>query len=427
MSGLKPHSVTSRWRLAGIGGVLAVALGVVLPTCDLKSDEPGTKKPSIDATTLRHKVLCGYQGWFRCPGDPADEGWKHWSRNPKKITAETVTFEMWPDLTEFEDEEKYPAPGFTYPDGKPAHLFSSTHPKTVARHFQWMEEYGIDGVFVQRFVVHLANPSSDQVLQHVRASVSRTGRVYAVCYDMTNAPKDRLYDLLVGDWKRLVDEQKVTRDGRYLHHSGKPVVFVWGFYSDRFGPALAHRIIDFFRTDKHYGATLVGGCPWEWRAEKDVEWAKAFRRFDVISPWNVGNVMQVKGEKHAATGSWKEDLAEAKRSGMAYLPVIYPGFGWTNLKGKGTASAAIPRLGGEFYWRQFATAADLGVEMAYVAMFDEVDEATAIFKISNRPPTQANFVTYDSLPSDWYLRLTGEGSKVIRGERKNQMTLPVKP
>src|SRR5207237_566876 len=81
---------------------------------------------------------------------------------------------------------------------------------------------------------------------------------------------------------------------------GKPVLFVWGFFSDRFGPALAHRIIDFFKTDPRYGVTLVGGCPWAWRAEKDAEWARAQRRFDVISPWNVGNVMTAGGQKHAA-------------------------------------------------------------------------------------------------------------------------------
>src|SRR5262249_53192435 len=140
-----------------------------------------------------------------------------------------------------------------------------------------------------------------------------------------------------------------------------------------------------------------------------------------------GNVKKVKGQKHANTDFWKEDLAEAKRVGMGYLPVIYPGFAWTNLKGKGAASATIPRLGGEFFWRQFATAADLGMEMAYVAMFDEVDEGTAIFKVSNTPPTQAHFDMYDGLPSDWYLRLTAEGSKVIRGERRNQRTPPIKP
>jgi hypothetical protein len=137
--------------------------------------------------------------------------------------------------------------------------------------------------------------------------------------------------------------------------------------------------------------------------------------------------MKVNGQAHAATGYWKEDLAEAKRAGMSYLPVVYPGFGWWNLKGKVAANATIPRLGGEFFWRQFATAAELGVEMAYLAMFDEVDEGTAIFKVTNSPPTQAHFETYGGLPSDWYLRLAAEGSKVIRGERKNQQALPIKP
>lgn len=382
---------------------------------------------TIDATSLRHKVLCGYQGWFRCPRDPAGGGWLHWSRNAKKISSQTVTFEMWPDMSDFTAEEKFPAPDFTHPDGKQAYLFSSAHPKTVERHFQWMQQYGIDGVLVQRFLVNLGDRSFDQVLNHVRASSSKTGRVYAVCYDLTDAPKDRIYEWLVRDWKRLVDEQKVSQDKSYLHEGGKPVLFVWGFFSDRFSPAVAHRIVDFFKQDGRYGVTLIGGCQWQWRAEKDAEWARAFRRFDVISPWNVGNYSKVGGQKHAATSHWKDDLAEARKTGMAYLPVVYPGFGWTNLKGKGAAGATIPRLGGEFFWRQFVTAADLSIDMAYVAMFDEVDEGTAIFKVTNSPPTQTKFATYEGLPTDWYLRLTGEGSKVIRGEQKAQATLPIKP
>jgi hypothetical protein len=393
----------------------------------LAADHPVPKPRPIDPTTLRHKVICGYQGWFRCPGDPANEGWKHWSRSATRIAPDTLTFEMWPDMTEYADDEKYSAPGFTHRDGSQAHLFSSAHPKTIERHFQWMRQYDIDGVFLQRFLVNARNPSFDRVLDHVRASAASTGRVYAVCYDLTAFPTDQIFDALVTDWKRLVDEMKVTRDERYLRHDGKPVLVVWGFFTDRFGPALAHRIIDFFKTDPVYGVTLVGGCQWHWRSEQDAQWARAFRRFDVISPWNVGNVAAVDDRKHSATVYWKEDVAEAKRAGMAYLPVIYPGFGWTNLKGKVAANQTIPRLGGRFYWRQFATAADLGVEMAYVAMFDELDEATAIFKVCNTPPTQAHFRTYEGLPADWYLRLTAEGSRLIRRERKNQWTLPIKP
>ena len=46
----------------------------------------------------------------------------------------------------------------------------------------------------------------------------------------------------------------------------------------------------------------------------------------------------------------------------------------------------------------------------------EVDEATAIFKCSNNPPTSggAKFLTLDGLPSDFYLRLTGEAGKLLR-------------
>lgn len=371
--------------------------------------------------------MCGYQGWFRCPGDAANEGWRHWSRNANKIGPSTLTFEMWPDLTNFGDDEKYLAPGFTYPDSKPAHLFSSANSKTVERHFKWMEEYGIDGAFVQRFLVSIASPSNDKVLSHVRAAAAKSGRAYAICYDLSGFPKEKLVDAITTDWKRLINEMKITQDKQYLHHNGKPVVFVWGFYSDRFSPTIANGIIDFFKLDKKYGATLIGGCQWYWRSEKDEEWAKVFRRFDVISPWNVGNSSKVDGQKHAATGYWKDDLAEAKNAQMAYLPVIYPGFGWTNLNGREAAKSNLPRLGGEFYWRQFSIAKELGMEMAYVAMFDEVDEGTAIFKVSNTPPTQATFATYDGLPADWYLRLTGESSKLIRGERKNQLTLPIKP
>ncbi len=381
----------------------------------------------IDATTLRHKVMCGYQGWFRCPGDPADEGWVHWSRNRTKIGPDSLTFEMWPDMTELTDGERYPAPGFTDPDGKPACLFSSANARTVERHFQWMKQYGIDGVFVQRFVVGLRDRSGDSVLAHVRDSANHTGRVFALCYDLSGAPKDKVYDRLVADWKRLVDDRKLTEDGRYLHDGGKPVLFIWGFFSDRFGPALANRIIDFFKNDAKYSVTLIGGCQWQWRGEKDAEWAKVFRRFDVISPWNVGNTMQVDGKRQAATDYWKRDREAAARAGERYFPVIYPGFGWTNLKGKRAVGATIPRLGGDFYWRQFAVAADDGMDMAYVAMFDEVDEGTAVFKVSNAPPTPGRFADYEGLPTDWYLRLTGEGSKLIRSGRKGQRTIPIKP
>lgn len=407
-----------------------VLLIAALPAIDTptQAQDPGRSPPSSnDPTTLSKKVLCGYQGWFRCPGDPAGEGWRHWSRRGDSISPSTLTFDMWPDTSELTKGEKYPAPGFTMDDQTQAHLFSSAHPQTVDRHFQWMKHYGIDGVFLQRFLVNVGNPSFDLVLNHVRASAKNHGRVYAITYDLTGADPDRLVDILARDWKHLTQNLAVTADDRYLHHSGRPVLFIWGFYPDRFGATLAHQIIDIFKSDPHHKVTLIGGCPWYWRQEQDPEWSRAFRRFDVISPWNVGNVTHRDGQEWATTNYWQGDIEETRKHGIAYLPVLYPGFSWINLKGPSARRESIPRLGGQFLWKQFTTAAELRIDMAYVAMFDEVDEATAIFKVTNNPPSQANFVTYEGLSSDHYLRLTGEGARLLRGESRLGLDLPIQP
>ena len=78
----------------------------------------------------------------------------------------------------------------------------------------------------------------------------------------------------------------------------------------------------------------------------------------------------------------------------------------------------IPRLKGRFFWSQVTAAKRAGATMLYVAMFDEVDEGTAIFKVTNSPPVGqgVEFVTYEGLPSDTYLGLTGAAGRVIRGE-----------
>ena len=388
---------------------------------------PGAKffrlNQTVDATTLHKKVLCGYQGWFRCPGDGGSQ-WIHWSRSSSTIASNTLTFEMWPDMSEYTN--KYPAPGFTYPGGAQAYLFSSQDQQTVDRHFDWMLDYGIDGVFVQRFVVGVSGHPTN-VLDHARKAANRTGRTFALTYDMSGQSTDTVFSQMTNDWRWLVDNMHITQDPRYLHHNGKPVLMIWGFFSDRFGTNLAHQIIDFFKNDPTYGVTLVGGGEWWWRTDTAQGWSDVFKRFDVYSPWNVGNVSIDGTNKFASTAYWTDDLAMASSLGVLYLPVIYPGFSWDNLQRQPPGTSLIPRLGGDFFWKQFYAAKNLGLDMAYVAMFDEVDEGTAIFKVSNTPPPQAYFVSYDGLPQDWYLRLAAEGSKIISGEKPNSPVIPISP
>jgi hypothetical protein len=87
----------------------------------------------------------------------------------------------------------------------------------------------------------------------------------------------------------------------------------------------------------------------------------------------------------------------------------------------------IPRLKGRFLWKQYVEAKGAGATMLYQAMFDEMDEGTAIFKCTNDPPVgKSRFLSLEGLPSDHYLWLTGQGGKLLRGEVKVTETMPVR-
>ena len=392
----------------------------------------------VDTTSVRGKVMCGYQGWFRCPGDAANRGWSHWSRDSQRIAPDLLTFEMWPDLTDYPVAERYPAPGFTYPGGRQAELFSSDDARTVLRHFEWMRDYGIDGAWLQHFLVGLpggpeeaAYPSRLRVLNHVRAAARQTGRVWALSYDIAGMRLERIFDVLTSDWKKMVDA-KVLEDPRYLHQSGRPVVQIWGFYAgnahDPMTVELANRLIDFFQAHGPYNAFLVGGGDWDWRHNPDPAWRKFCGRFGAYCPWNIGNyTIDASGLKHAATNNWVEDKLECERLGVLWFPVVYPGFSWDNLTRQEPGKSLIPRRKGQFLWEQFATLSRLGADTVYVAMFDEVDEGTAIFKVTSDPPTQGHFVGYDGMPSDWYLRLVGEAAQRLRNKQPIPAEIPIRP
>jgi hypothetical protein len=244
-------------------------------------------------------------------------------------------------------------------------------------------------------------------------------------------PSEGVFDTLTREWKKLVDTG-VTRDGRYLHETGNPVVEIWGFYYQNPGNAMtaeiAHRLIDFFKAPGPYHAFLVGGGDWNWRQNPDPEWQTFYRRFDAYSPWNVGNISKdSSGVMRASTGYWADDRRECEKCGMLWLPVIYPGFSWDNLQREAPGASTIPRRGGRFLWEQFHELSQMGADSVCVAMFDEVDEGTAIFKVSNDPPAQAHFVTFEGLPSDWYLRLVGEGARMLRKREPVPPEIPIHP
>ncbi len=351
----------------------AIVTAIFAMTSVACQGQSGGPDEVVSATSLRRKVLCGYQGWFRCPGDAAGMGWIHWSRDRNRIAPSTLTFEMWPDLREYAREERYRAPGFTLPDGREAELFSSDNAATVLRHFEWMRDYGIDGAWLQHFVVDLpSGPSADRypsrrrVLDHVRAAATKTGRVWALSFDMSGMRADRIYDVLTEEWKRLVDAG-IMRDPRYLHEGGRPVVQLWGFYrnspGNRVTAEVGGKLIDFFKAPGPYSAYVAGGGDWNWREDPDRNWQALLKRFDAYSPWNVGNYsIDASGVKHAAMSYWADDKRACERQTTLWLPVVYPGFGWDNLQRLPAGKSSISRSGGRFLWEQYHELARLGVD-----------------------------------------------------------------
>jgi hypothetical protein len=399
--------------------------------------------PPVDADGLVGKALAGYQGWFAAPGDgSAWNAWIHWfgSQDPQAANA---TFDLWPDLREYDADELFPT-SMTYPDGGTVGLFSAHVPKTVARHFRWMAEHGLDGVFLQRFlheaILPVPGAHRDQVTRNVMAAAETHGRVFAIEYDISGSTDDILPQALIDDWKHLVDDLGVTQSDRYLRHLGRPLVAVWGIgFSDRSGtPEDIQALVDFFHDapEQRYRATVMGGVPEGWRTSGGSSkpgFAAAYRLYDVINPWLVGRYADEAGVATFDRDFIEPDLAECNSLGKDYLPVVFPGFSWANLTGDLGTFNLIPRRGGAFYWRQFHEFLGSGCQALFVAMFDEVDEGTAILKAAPDAsflPAQGLFLTLDAdgigLPSDWYLRLAGAATKVLQGVRPNDPALPLR-
>jgi hypothetical protein len=393
----------------------------------------------VDASTMNHKLLMGYQGWFAAPGDgSAYNRWVHWFANNTPDAA-NVHFDFWPDTSELDADELF-STSLTYSNSSPAKLYSAYKQKTVVRHFKWMQENHLDGVFFQRFLSDLpgGNLSAlrNQVAVNVQMGAETYGRVFAIMYDISGYSTNTLVSKLTNDWLYLVNTQRVTNSPAYLHHRGKPVVAIWGFgFSGRSDtPDQAQAAIDWF---KAAGCTVMGGVPSNWRtlngdAQTNAAWSNAFRAFNVISPWSVGRYGDYSGADNYRTTITVPDLADCTSHGIDYLPVIFPGFSWTNLN-HGTYNQ-IPRNGGNFYWRQVYNALRSGCTMIYGAMFDEVDEGTAMYKLAPTAaqlPAQGTFVPLNvdgyNLASDWYLRLADKAGRMLRGEIPLQFQIPISP
>lgn len=394
------------------------------------------------------RVMCGYQGWFRAEGDGSGQGWAHYSeRGP--LTPGTLHPDFWPDVSEY--QKTYPT-ALTNDDGTTARVFSSWDQSTTDLHFRWMKQYNIDGVFVQRFFSGLRTPgarkSSRVVLEHAITSSQKYGRAIAVMYDLSGL-RDHGEDCsaIIQDWKELVDELKITSQptNNYLYHRGKPLVALWGLgFPDR-GYDIRNigvdKVIDFLKNDPQYGGCAVMlGVPTFFRdlnvdCLPDPYLHKLIASADIVMPWMVQRFTPLLQffDSTRYEQQVSADISWCAAHHVDYAPCVYPGFSWYNMHGHGRGDNAmlyplnqIPRQKGRFYWNLISGAIAAKAKMLYIAMFDEMDEGTAIFKCSNHPPAGVKLCDYEGVPADQYLWLTGEAGKMLRGEIPFSRRMPTR-
>ncbi len=400
----------------------ALSMLLLLVYCAAFSQQKHSKTSAFKS--YKGLVMAGYQGWFNAVGDSGKRGWNHYLSHGKFEPGST-NIDIWPDVSEYKKTYKSP---FKHADGSDAYLYSSYDESSVETHFKWMQQYGVDGVFVQRFIGDVQhNPGrncNDVVLGNALKYAQKYHRAISLMYDLSGmgAGGD---SLVIKDWKHLVDSMKLTNRGdkqTWLYHNGKPLIAVWGVgFNDhrRYGLAEAERIIDFLKNDPVYGGCAVLlGVPTYWRdfgsdTEKDPHLHDLLRKVDIVHPWFVGRFDETRYP--AFESRITDDIAWCKANKVDYVPTVFPGFSWHNMNPRAPQNQ-IPRNRGHFYWKQINGAIKSGADMLYVAMFDEVDEGTAILKASKNPPVGlSTFVTYEEdIPNDYYLYLTGYAAKMLR-------------
>ncbi|GAA3005475.1 hypothetical protein GCM10020229_16690 [Kitasatospora albolonga] len=413
--GLTRRTFLQAATAAGVAGAVGLGEGALAGPAAAAVSGPGD---------VVGKVTVGYQGWFACAGDGAPvNGWWHWAQNWGQVpSAANRAIVAWPDVRDY--PRTYGTAFANLGNGQPASLFSSYDQSTVYVHFRWMREYGIDTAALQRFnPTGGEGPTRDAMAGKVRSAAEAQGVKFYVMYD-------------VSDWTTMQTDIKADWTGKmrahtgsaaYARQNGKPVVCIWGFgFNDGqrpFGPDACLDVVNWFKAQ---GCYVIGGVPTWWRTgDRDSRpgFTGVYHAFDMLSPWMVGRIGNAADADNFYNVATVPDLADCTARGVDYQPCVLPG-------GVGDRQ----RAHGDFMWRQFYNMARAGVASAYVSMFDEYNEGNQIAKTAESQawvPAGSGFLALDedgtACSSDYYLRLTGDGGRMLKGQLAVTATRPTPP
>ena len=292
-------------------------------------------------------VMAGYQGWFNAPDDGAGRGWYHYTGHDG-FRPGSCTIDFWPEVSEYKQLYKTE---FKFADGTPAYTFSSHDASTVDTHFRWMKEYGLDGVFMQRFVGEISNKSGlnhfNKVLNSAMEAANKYERAICVMYDLSGM-RPGGEDVLLKDIADIAKRHSLkdhAKNPSYLYHNGKPLVTVWGVgFNDRrrYGLNEAEKIINGLKAQ---GFSVMLGVPTHWRelsgdTESDPRLHELIKKCDVVMPWFVGRYNEDSYPRYQKLV--REDVKWARKNKVDYAPLCFPGFSWRNMKAVSYTHLTLP-------------------------------------------------------------------------------------
>ena len=370
------------------------------------------------------KISVGYQGWFACIGDGAPiNAWWHWSQNESQAPSPSNNnLKAWPDMSEYTTGYKTAYSNLN--NGQSPTLFSSYDQQTVNTHFSWMQQNGCDTAALQRFnPTGGEGPTRDAVTAKVRTAAEAYGRKFYIMYDVsgwTTMQAD-----ITADWTNKMSAY--TSSSAYARQNGKPVVCIWGFgFNDsnhNFDAAACLDVVTWF---KNQGCYVVGGVPTYWRtgvSDSRAGFLDVYHAFNMLSPWMVGRIGTAADSDNFYTNVNVPDEADCKANGIDYQPCVLPG----DLSGR-------QRAHGDFMWRQFYNMVRAGSQGIYISMFDEYGEGNQIAKTAATQagvPAGSGLLSLDedgtACSSDYYLRLTNDGGKMLKGQIALTATRPTSP
>ncbi|MCQ2348705.1 MAG: glycoside hydrolase family 71/99-like protein [Paludibacteraceae bacterium] len=396
--------------------------------------------------------VAGYQCWFKVGGK--NDFWHHWGNDvieqdgTRWPRAYNHTFEIYPDVRD------YPATALTQTgfadlgNGAKSQLYRSEDTDVINQHFADMKKAGLGGVAVQRFLgneMRSVVKTDQSHLKKIQRAAENNGRLFYICYDITsNGLENTWADLIRFDWVYNIEQtNELTQSPAYATVNGKPVVEIWGIgFDDR--PGTAQQTQELITFLKNRGCYVIGGVPTYWRegrndskgsgntsgkAGSKESYYDVYLSCDMLSPWYVGRFGNHNDYQYFI-GLMKGDIQLCNERSVAFMPVLFSGFGWATWN-PGQINQA-PRLAGRFLWEQVREVKNAGCQNMYFAMFDEYDEGTAIYKAAEdwtMLPTDAYFLTMSAdgvwCSSDFYLRLAGAATDVLKGQRTLTDEVPI--